>query len=155
VSIDLAPGDAGVPGIAGGVIADPSALISLLAASDSSAREVGRVQVDGAPATKYAISLDQAGVTRVLASSGLPSFVRAASYSHLSEQAYVDSSGHLSRIVAVGTYVDSGQTATASTTLDLSHNGTPVSVAPPPPIQVVPEQQFEANAARIAHAPTP
>ena len=67
----------------------------------------------------------------------------------------MDGTGRVSRIVAVGTYPDSGQTVTASTTLDLSHYGTPVSVAPPPPPQVVPEQQFEASAARLAHPPTP
>jgi len=156
VSMDLAPGGSGVPGIGvGGVLADPSALVSLLQASASSAREVGRVQVDGAPATEYSISLDQAALTPVLASAALPSYVHTASYTQLNEQAYVDGTGHVSRIVAVGTYPDSGQTMTASTTLDLSHYGTPVSVAPPPPPQVVPEQQFEANAARLAHAPTP
>ena len=156
VSMDLAPGGSGVPGIGvGGVLADPSALVALLQASASSARAVGRVQVDGAPATEYTITLQQAALTGVLASAGLPSFVRTASYTQLHEQAYVDSAGRLSRIVAVGTYPDAGQTMTATTTLDLSHYGTPVSVAPPPPPQVVPEQQFEANAARLAHALTP
>ncbi len=155
VSMALAPAGSGVPGIGvGGVLADPSALVSLLQLSASSAREIGTVEVDGAPATEYSVAFDQAAVTRLLASPGLPSFVRTASYSQLDERAYVDGSGHVSRIVAVGTYPESGQTETASATLDLSHYGTPVSVAPPPPTQVVPEQQFEANAMRLAHAST-
>ena len=61
----------------------------------------------------------------------------------------------MARIVASGTYPESGHTVTASTTLDLSHYGTPVSVAPPPPTQVVSEQQFQASADRLAHAHTP
>jgi hypothetical protein len=155
VSMDLASGGSGQPGIGvGGVLADPSALVSLLQASASSARQVGSVRVDGAPATEYSISLEQAAVTRLLASAGLPAFVRTASYSQLDLQAYVDGSGRVSRIAATATYPDSGQTVTASTTLDLSHYGTPVSVAPPPPPQVVPEQQFEASAARLTPAPT-
>jgi hypothetical protein len=154
VSMDV--GGAEVPGIGvGGVLADPSALVSLLQASASSAREIGHVQVDGAPATEYSIALNQAALTRVLATAGLPSFVRSASYTQLNEQAYVDSSGRVSRIVAVGTYPGSGHPMSASTTLDLSHYGTPVSVAPPPPPQVVPEQQFEASAAKLAHPPIP
>ena len=100
------------------------------------------------------MALDQAALTRLLASSGFPSFLRTATYTHLDEQAYVDGSGHVSRIVAAGTYLDSGQTVTASTTLDLSHYGTSVSVAPPPPTQVVPELQFEATASRLTHAAT-
>ena len=155
VSMDLASGGFGEPGVGiGGVLADPTALVSLLQASASSAHEVGNVQIDGAPATEYSISLDQAAVTRMLTSSGLPAFVHTTSYSHLNLQAYVNGSGRLSRIAAGATYLDSGQTVTASTTLDLSHYGTPVSVAPPPAPQVVPEQQFEASAARLTHAPT-
>jgi hypothetical protein len=60
----------------------------------------------------------------------------------------------VARIVARGTYPELGVAITASTTLDLSHYGTPVSVAPPPPAQVVSERQFQASADRLAHAPT-
>jgi hypothetical protein len=155
VSMDLASGGFGEPGVGiGGVLADPTALVSLLQASASSAHQVGSVQIDGAPATEYSISLGQAAVTRLLASSGLPAFVHTTAYTQLNLQAYVDGTGRLSRIAAGATYLDSGQTVTASTTLDLSHYGTPVSVAPPPAPQVVPEQQFEASAARLTHAPT-
>jgi hypothetical protein len=156
VSTDLAPGSPPVPGIGvGGVLADPSGLVALLQASESSARDVGSVQVDGAPATEYSIALSQAELTHVLASAGLPSIVRSAPFTELNEQAYVDGTGRVSRIVAVGTYPVSGQSVTATTTLDLSHYGTPVSIAPPPSSQVVPEGQFEASAARLGGAPTP
>ena len=124
-------------------------------ASASSAREVGRVQVDGAPATEYSISLGQAALSHVFGAAGLPSFVRSAPYTQLNEQAYVDGTGHVSRIVAVGSYPVSGQSVTAAITLDLSHYGTPVSIAPPPASQVVPEGQFEASAARLGATSTP
>ena len=77
VSMDLAPGGSEVPGIGvGGVLADPSALVSLLQASASSAREVGHVQVDGAPATEYSIALESGGADPG-AGHGRPAFVRA------------------------------------------------------------------------------
>jgi hypothetical protein len=156
VSTDLSSGGPGSPGLGlGGVLADPSALVSLVEASAPSAREVGRVQLNGVATTEYSIALDQAAVTHLLASSGLPAYVHTATYTHLDELVYVDGSGRVARIAASGSYPQSGRTVTASTTLDLSHYGTPVSVAPPPPPLSVSEQQFQASADRLAHAPTP
>jgi hypothetical protein len=155
VSTDLAAGGPGSPGIGvGGVLADPSALVSLAQASAPSAREVGSVRLNGVPVTEYSVSLDQAAVTHLLAAPGLPAYVHAATYTQLDEQAYVDGLGRVARIVAGGTYLESGHAVRASTTLDFSHYGTPVSVAPPPPTQVVSEQQFQASADRLAHAQT-
>ncbi len=155
VSTDMTAGAPGSPGIGvGGVLADPSALVSVVQASAPSAKEIGKVQLDGVTVTEYSIALDQAAVTHLLATPGLPAYVQTATYTQLDEQVYVDGSGSVSRIVAGGTYAESGRTITASTTLDLSHFGNPVSVAPPPPSQVVSEQQFEASADRIAQAPT-
>ena len=79
VSTDLASAAPGSPGIGvGGVLADPSALVSFVQVSAPSAHEVGHVQLNGVPTTEYAIALDQAAVTRLLASPALPAYVHAA-----------------------------------------------------------------------------
>ena len=65
VSTDLAAGAPGSPGIGvGGVMADPSALVSVVQASAPSAKVSGSVKLNGVPVTEYSITLDRAAVTR-------------------------------------------------------------------------------------------
>ncbi len=157
VSLDLATVGTGNPGVGvGGVLADPSALVSLVQASSAAAKRVGTTQFGGVQMTEYSLSLDAEQAAQVAASASLPTFVRSelglVPYTDLDATVLVDGAGQVAQIQASGIFVQAGQPVAVHTTLGLSGFGTPVSVAVPSSAKVVSVQQFEANAQRLAHA---
>jgi len=126
---------------------NPAATLRLLTQQGNTVVGLGPSTVDGVGVQGYSVALSAATIKAQLASANVPSWLKSAlsgvDINGITDKVYVDSSGLLRRYsMDLTETVPSKGTVTVHETLDFSDYGTPVSITPPPPDQVLSLDQF-------------
>jgi hypothetical protein len=152
INIGQAGSSTGTSALPGGGTGDPNAMMRVLTAQGNSVRPLGGSVIDGVSVQGYAVKLTPAVIARDIAHAHLPSWMaKSMTLLHgadVTYDVYIDSANLLERISATIDGMVDQQKLVENIEMDYSNYGTAVTVVDPPGSQVLPFNQFVADAAQ-------
>jgi hypothetical protein len=135
---------------AGSSLNDPVSVLQALKAEGNTVVDLGTSIVNGQTVQGYSVTLDASAINSQIASENLPAWMQQAVQQLVSANevfnVYVNSSGLVARLAVSVTATALSQSVNENVTIDFSDYGAAVTVAAPPPGDVVSFQSFLQSA---------
>jgi hypothetical protein len=152
INISQATSATGSSGLPSGGAGDPSAMLRLMSAQGNSVTPLGGSVIDGVSVQGYAVKMTPAAVARDIAREHLPSWIaKAVSLLHntaVTYDVYINGANLLERMTSTVASTVDNQKLVENIQAEYSNYGAPVTVVDPPASQVLPFNQFVADAAQ-------